>query len=251
MPLEVQEPRPLSPLEREAVELVFWDSLDPCDVYLRVIDDPKVHNGGNRDDGNIWINKYVFPYADALNIDSTLANTDILKPGNMKYLSTLIHECTHSWQHAYKRYTDRGPEDPVPYDFSWDELQTLKFMKEKHPDLGKPYESLGKQHELLKEQYASAAQVYFLIAWQLKYSSNSLVNLTSAGVGAVLGRVERYHKIAAIPTAHPLDPVPSDDSCKAAPPGRRVSRGCASRLSSHFNVYLVDLRSGGRKQWAG
>ena len=36
MPLPLEGPRPLSPLEREAVELVFEDSLDRCDVYARL-----------------------------------------------------------------------------------------------------------------------------------------------------------------------------------------------------------------------
>ena len=41
MPLPLEGPRPLSPLEREAFRLVFWDSLDPCDVYVAVFDDSR------------------------------------------------------------------------------------------------------------------------------------------------------------------------------------------------------------------
>lgn len=44
MPLAMEGPRPLSPLELEAFRLVFWDSIDPCDVYVAVIDDSKEHD---------------------------------------------------------------------------------------------------------------------------------------------------------------------------------------------------------------
>ena len=246
MPLPLEGPRPLSPLEREAFRLVFWDSIDPCDVYVTVIEkiEHTVKNAvATYSNGGIKFGRSRFPYTDALNIDSTLANTDIFKPGNMNYLSRLIHEATHHWQSVYKKYDWRGPPDTGVYYFSKKELETLKFIKEEHPDLREPHKFKEEYDELLKEQHASAAQVYFVIAWQLEYSSDRLVNLTmGSDRERRVGPVHRYYEIAAIPTAHPHDPVP---------PGRWVSRGDAEGLSNHFSAYLVDLRSGGRKQWAG
>ena len=258
--LELQGPRPLSPLEQDAVRLVFEDSIDPCDVFLTVYEERRGNAGGYRGDGNLRLNRSAFGYADALNIDSTRANTDIFKPGNMKYLSTLIHECTHEWQSVYGRYQWRGPSEvkPALYTFTISELTELYPLKHKWEDERNPYYKKDPNNpnkkgmlNLLKEQHASAASVYFVIAWQLEYSSDRLVNLTTNSGEPNVGRVERYHEIAAIPNPNPLDPIPPDDSCAAAPPGRRVSRGCAERLSDSFVPYLVELRSGGRQRWAG
>ena len=89
-------PRVLSPLERDAFNLVFWESIDEWDINLTIaeVDTPGSKAGYSRN-GNIRIDAADFPYTDALDINSTRANTDIFKPGNMEYLCTLIHECTH------------------------------------------------------------------------------------------------------------------------------------------------------------
>ena len=242
MPLPLEGPRPLSPLEREAFRLVFWDSIDPCDVYVTVMERLEHTVGGtvaSYSDGGIKVNGSRFPYTDALDINSTLANTDIFKPGNMNYLSRLIHESTHHWQSVYKKYDWRGPPDTGVYDFSKKELETLKFIKEEHPNLKKPDKFKKEYATLLKEQHASAAQIYFLIEWQLEYSSDPLVNLTYAwgGPDERVGPVERYSEIR--------KEVVHGQS------GPWISRADASDLSNHFSAYLVDLRSGGRKQWAG
>ncbi len=242
MPLTMEGPRPLSPLEREAFRLVFWDSIDPCDVYVIVVEDIEHTVPGTAADyggGRIRISRSKFPYTDALGIDSTLANTDIFKPGNMNYLSRLIHECTHHWQSIYKKYTWRGPSDAksAPYGFSWKELQILAFIRDQNTYLQDPEKFPEAHHELLKEQHASAAQVYFIIQWQLEHSSDPLVNLTYAwgGPDERVGPVERYSEIS--------------DRAVRGQSGPWVSRADARGLSSHFNAYLVDLRSGGR--WAG
>lgn len=246
--LELQGPRPLSPLEQDAVRLVFCGSLNPCDLYVTVIDDFSAEPaaGSHGGHGNIKINRRAFEYADALNLNSTRANTAIFKPKNMAYLSTLIHESTHQWQWNYEKYLDAPGDVRLPYDFAREELHTMKFLKRHHKRLDKPGE-FPEKAEFMKEQHASIAQVYFVIAWQLEYSSDRLVNLTTGSAKTSVGKVKRYHEIAAIQNAHPYDPIPPDDSCDAAPPGRRVSRGCARRLSDHFGRYLVDLRSGGRR----
>ena len=242
MPLAMEGPRPLSPLERDAFRLVFWDSIDPCDVYLTVVENIEHTVGGTAatySNGGIQVNGSKFPYTDALGIDSTLANTDIFKPGNMNYLSRLIHESTHHWQSVYKKYDWRGPPNTGLYYFAKKELETLKFIKDEHPDLREPHKFKEEYDELLKEQHASAAQVYFIIQWQLEYSSNPLVNLTYAWSGDEerVGPVERYSEIR--------------KRVVRGQSGPWVFRADARSLSNHFNAYLVDLRSGGRKLWAG
>ncbi len=214
MSLAMEGTRVLSPLERDAVKLVFKEAIDPWDISLTVVEDipweghglqditPRIGNqfrplssiprqeiidllkqkptieqqlppkslpqeikpplGGvaSTYDGNgkIRISRSAFPHTDALNINSTRADTKIFKPANMHYLSTLIHECTHYWQEVYGRHTFYKNF----YDFTQDQL-----LERDVP-------------ELSANQHASAVQVHFLIAWQLEYRpKGSNVNLTS------------------------------------------------------------------------
>ncbi|MYE88448.1 hypothetical protein F4X33_05585 [Candidatus Poribacteria bacterium] len=139
-------------------------------------------------DGKIRINRSAFPHTQALNINSTRRYIDLtdkrgelttpFSPGNMHYLSTLIHECTHYWQEVYGRHTFYKNF----YDFTQDQL-----LKRDVP-------------ELSVNQHASAAQVYFLIAWQLEYRpKGSNVNLTSRSPNSEhnVGPVNRFRNIDA------------------------------------------------------
>lgn len=242
MPLPLEGPRPLSPLEREAFRLVFWDSIDPCDVYVTVIEkiEHTVKNAvATYSNGGIKFGRSRFPYTDALNIDSTLANTDIFKPANMNYLSRLIHECTHHWQSVHNKYTLRAPSGAkrAPYGISLKQLTRLKFLRDENKYIQDPENFPEEYHELYKEQHATAAQIYFLIEWQLEHSSDPLVNLTYAysSKEEVVGPASRYTEI--------------QEQVVRGQPGPRVSREFAKGLKTHFRVYLNDLRSGGR--WAG
>ena len=229
MPLPLAENRVLSPLERDAVKLVFQNAIDPWDISLTVVESIPREGHGLQDmipridnqfrplsstprqeiidllkqkptieqqlppkplpqeikpllgevastyDGNgkIRINRSAFPHTEALNINSTRADTKIFKPANMHYLSTLIHECTHYWQEVYGRHTFYK----IFYDFTQDQL-----LKRDVP-------------ELSANQHASAAQVYFLIAWQLEYRpKGSNVNLTSRSPNPEhnVGPVDRF-----------------------------------------------------------
>ena len=244
MPLAMEGPRPLSPLEREAVELVFEGSIDPCDVHVTVFDDPDRDGGYYSGDGHIEINRSTFWEAD-LHLKSAHGNTDILKLANIRCLSTLIHECTHYWQTAYLRYKWAGPS-PSQYKFTLKELTELHPLKHKYEEINTWFAELGRKDilNLLKEQHASAAQVYFMIAWQLKHlPKDSDVNLSHPPPNSrprppnYVGSLHRYHEI----------PKLDDDN-----DGRLfVSRDVAEDLAYHFSAYLVELRSGGREVWAG
>ena len=234
MPLAMEGTRVLSPLERDAVKLVFKDAIDPWDISLTVVESIPWEGHGLQDinprignqfrplssiprqeiidllkqkptieqqlppkslpqeikpplgevastydgDGKIRISRSAFPHTDALNINSTRADTNIFKPTNMHYLSTLIHECTHYWQAVYGRHTFYTNF----YDFTQDQL-----LKRDVP-------------ELSANQHASAVQVYFLIEWQLEHQpKGSNVNLTSRSPNPELnvGPVDRFRNIDA------------------------------------------------------
>ena len=241
MPLPLEGPRPLSPLELEAFRLVFWDSIDPCDVHVTVTDDSTKSDGAYSPPGHIRLNSYTFPHAN-LHKNSSSEDPDILAPANIACLSTLIHECVHHWQSVYQKYIDVGPGNTRVDDFSKKELETLKFIREEHPGLKDP-EKFDKEYpQLLKEQFASIAQVYLIIAWQLRHSSDPLVNLTTGtGQKSSVGPIARYHEIK-----ERVKPPPYE-----YPSEVWVSREVAGDIIYYFNPYLVELRSGGRKRWAG
>ena len=117
MPLSLAVNRDLSSMEREAVELVFKDAGDPAaistinpdNIRLTIVKsfEPRPLWGAAKlppvastydGDGLIRISQSAFPHTD-LNASSTRADKDRdeFKPGNMHYLSTLIHQCTHYW----------------------------------------------------------------------------------------------------------------------------------------------------------
>lgn len=249
MGLQVQGPRSLSPLEREAVDLVFEGSLDPCgDVYLTVFEHLGGDAGKHRGFGDIRISKQKFWRTDALKINSTSANTKILQPGNIQYLSTLIHECTHQWQWNYDRYLWSGPVNEIPYIFTLKELTELHPLKHKWDDERNPRYKEDPNNpnkkgilNLLKEQHASAAQVYFMIKWQLKYlPEGSNVNLSHR-------RAPKNPPPNYVGSAHRFDEIPKLDGDKDGQ--LFVSRGIAEDLADHFKWFLYELRSGGR--WAG
>ena len=188
--------RPLSPLERDAVDLVFRGSIDLSKISVTVVKFfeppplwaaaklPQVastHDG----DGNIKIRQSAFPHTKGIQIHGATtrgAKAQIFKPANMHYLSTLIHECTHYWQGFYGRHgpaVSHANAPPQPADYEFDSKQ----LKERDVPA------------LSSEQHAAAVQVYFLIAWQLRYLvEDSLVNLTSRSENSELdvGPVHRF-----------------------------------------------------------
>ena len=212
MPLAMEGTRVLSPLERDAVNLVFQDTIDPWDISLTVVEqlERQVTNrllvtqpwgaikrkvsSTYEGNGKIKINRSAFRHAQALNINSTRSYIDLtdkrgertnpFRPANMHYLSTLIHECTHYWQEVYGRH---GP--PVSHVNTLYQSTNYRFTAEQLSKRDVP--------ELLSEQHASAAQVYFLIDWQLRYQpKGSNVYLTSQSIDPKhnVGPVDHFHE---------------------------------------------------------
>ncbi len=177
--------------------------------------------------GTITISRSAFPYTQALNINSTRSyldptagsfqRTEPFRPGNMHYLSTLIYECTRHWQWAYDRRADYRHGYGSRHHFTKEQLQA-----ENRPALS-------------GERHASAAQVFFLIEWQIRYKGG-LVDLTSAPQDSefYVGPVDRYDEIA----------VKEHDEN-----GRRIVKNeRAKKLNSAFNWYLYELRNPGPRE---
>ena len=239
MALRQHGPRKLSNLEKAAIHLVF-NAYQNLGIGHGTIFDrltishlpvSKSLDRGSYGGNHIKIGIETHRCADDLDYYSALGNTDILKPGNMEYLNTFIHEATHHWQSYNDRYRDSGPYRPVPYDFSQEELQTLRFMKEHHEfDPLLPSEKpLPKRHELLKEQHASAVATWFVIKWQLEYTVAGDIDLTTGRANHSVGRVDRYAEI---------------DNKPQPTRGRWVPRQEAKSLASHFGQIIKELRAG-------
>ncbi len=226
--LRAHGPRRLSPLEKDAVRLVFGNSRSFTDEKIRdkirvkliweFPGQPKWR--GSESDGLITIAIRRHPFTDFLNHSSTRDNVDIFKAGNMSYLNTFIHECTHWWQDDNDRYDEHymlNPEYPLQrYEFDFDTLQDLTFED--------------------KEQHASAAATWFIIGWQLTYRDSELdplINLSqSPPPEAAVGTINRYSVIRDL-NADPM----------LFSPGRWVTRQRAEELSSPFTALLTELRS--------
>ena len=226
--LRVHGPRRLSPLEKDAVRLVFGNSGSFTDVKIRdkiriqfvweIDGQPKWR--GSQGDGLIKISIKNHPYTDFLNHSSTRGTVDIFKPGNMEYLNTFIHECTHWWQEDNDRYQYSASGGLERYNFDFDELQDLTF-----PD---------------KEAHASAAGTWFVIGWQLEYKDvevEPMINLTASPVAHRVGTVNRYSVIRDIPNA----PSNSEYSGRWVPRESEEELS-AEDLSSHFTTVLEELR---------
>ena len=206
MPLVVQNRRVLSPLEKDAINLVFDGAIDPDDLTVEVPNQIIIAGdgvagsyGGN---GEVRISRLKHSYAEDLHIFTTVDDVDLTVPNNIKYLATLVHEAGHHWQWGRQQYTNRIPE----YNFDDDVLESTDFV--------------------CKEQHASVGQVYFIVKWQLHHDHDP-INLTTEGfLDKRVGPVNRYHQIAAIPHNG----------------GQRfIDPPDAELLVDNFDNYLVDL----------
>ncbi len=246
MALRQHGPRKLSNLEKAAIDLVFeaypklgvgsGTIFDLLTISLLPASDPvdRGSYGGN----HIKIGIDSHQCADDLDYYSALSNTDILKPGNMDYLNTFIHEATHHWQLYNDKYRWRGVFGEEPYDFTQKELTESPPSEHKAKTDSNPWYKQSKKLDsldLLKEQHASAAATWFVIAWQLRYTLDTvdLIDLTTTSynrpVRHSVGTLDRYHEIQEM--------EPGED-------GRWVSRGMARSLAHDFRKVIKELRDG-------
>ena len=181
--LQVQSERPFSPLERDIIEFVFGDIIDTDTFCIEIVeqnDDPHERSSGvyygRRRVMSLATGYY--PYADNINATSTVDNTDILKPHNLNFLETVVHEAVHHWQNIHLDFIPSG--SIKNYDFN--QSQLLDF------------------ENLTTEQHAQAVNIWFVIAWQLEHTPDGHnIDLTSRDVWDGVGTTNRYSRIAQIP----------------------------------------------------
>ena len=174
-PLSIDNPiqpetefRELSPLEIRLLDFSLCDTYDPDEIRIRY---PRQVTYEGRNYGGLYTNAEAhgsehnsvevstgnFPYANEIDGDSTVEGVDVLRPQNIEFFSTVVHEMTHHFQFKYELYGDRT-QDGI-YSYTEEEL--------KNP------ESMG------LEQIAAATDDWFVIAWQIENSPpGTPVNLT-------------------------------------------------------------------------
>lgn len=244
MALRQHGPRKLSNLEKAAIHLVFKAYPIPGarDKKRETIFDTltishlpvsKSLDRGSLSGRHIKIGIETHRCADDLGYCSALGNTDILKPGNIAYLNTFIHECTHHWQTANDRYHWPGPSKPrTLYSFTHEELKESPPVKhkleDKNPFYKPPHLKEKDILDLWREQHASAVATWFVIEWQLKYTAAAEIDLTTSRPGHSVGTVDRYAKIA-------KKPEPTR--------GRWVPRGEAELLAADFENVWEELHN--------
>ena len=180
MGLTMHGPRSLNNLEKAAVDLVFWESYKPEEkrifnkLSISFVPDLGPGTRGGYRNNHIEISIRKFPCTDKMNRLSAIGNTDVFKPGNMDYLNTFIHECTHHWQ----AHSNRAIPNFGEYEFTKNQLMFWDLDREGH---------------------ASAVATWFIIEWQLKFAYGDKVNLTTWPPGHSVGTVDRYDQILKIP----------------------------------------------------
>ena len=152
--LQTEAPRPLSPLEAEAINFMFQGSINPNDLTIQI-----VHNlfGGGYAGSYSSVNKQIkidskYYEGMGLHANSTTSGDLVLSHDVITYLSILIHEATHHWQAEYGGWTKPkiGAAGKNLYRFDFDELSSL---------------NLG------NEQFASAVSNAFILKWQLDHGT--------------------------------------------------------------------------------
>ena len=211
MPLVVQNRRDLSPLERDAINLAFDGAVNPDDLTVEVSNQiifdlgggvTDAAHGAHHGNGEIEISRVQHANAENLHLFSTVDTVDLTVPNNIKYLATLVHESAHHWQSVNQRYTNRVPI----YNFNAETLQLADFE--------------------CKEQHASTAQVYFVVAWQLHHGIDPVDLTDNRFLPRMVGPTNRMARIKEIPHIQ----------------GRRlVAVALAESIRDDFNNFLVDL----------
>ena len=223
--LQTQSERPFSPLERDIIEFVFGDIIDPDTFCIEIVDENKDPNeralglyyGGRR---VMSLAAGYLPYADDLNETSTVDNTEILKPPNLHYFQTIIHEAAHHWQNIHLEFTSGGPVR----NYYFNQSQLLDF------------------ENLTIEQHAQAVSVWFLISWQLENTPDGHnIDLASRDVWDGVGSTDRYSRISQIPYIR--TDIEFDDGTSVTVLKRIVTEAVAESILSDFEGLIDNLRT--------
>ena len=224
--LQVQSERPFSPLERDIIEFVFGDIIDTDTFCIEVV--KQNEDSHERASGVYYGKRRVMslatgyhPYADDINETSTVDNTEILRPQNLDYFQTIVHEATHHWQNIHLDFISGGPVR----NYHFNQSQLLDF------------------ENLTTEQHAQAVSTWFVIAWQLENTPDGYnIDLTSSEVWGGVGSIHRYSRIAQIPYID-MDIELEDGNVLYAVQKRIVTEAVAESILSDFEGLIDDLRT--------
>ena len=261
-PLESQDERLLSPLERDVLRFVYGDDnnvVDPDTDELCVqvaqlspynSTDDFVGQYNSRDNRIVMDTDY-FSRTENMGSDTTLTDIDPTDRQVLNYLTTFVHETVHFWQDQI------GYEPRYAYYFFGEaELSSIRFKYQEErtfffsPDRVSGYDfGTTEDNVLFSEQLASMVQIWFAISWQLEYlpiptdGSERMIDLS--GEGDLSGEaifdgihgMSRYSRIADIPYADTQ--VPFDDgNVMIDVPKRLVSEGLARDILDDFDKIM-------------
>ena len=161
-------------------------------------------------------------YASEINADSTVSNTDVVRPQNIDLFSTVVHELIHHWQFKYELYGNRN-RDGI-YEYTAEDLKNPANMG--------------------LEQVASAMADWFVISWQIENTPDGTdVNLTNDKYWnqTVLDNFDKIAEIPHVDTDLPFD----DGNVILNIPQRIVTEAEAMELLEYFEelrTYLCTQR---------
>ena len=97
--LQTEAPRPLSPLEAEAINFMFQGSINPAGLQIQITH--MRHRGSySHSEKLIRVREDLYDVA-GLSPDSMASADNVLSPAVIDYLSTVVHEAMHHWSREY------------------------------------------------------------------------------------------------------------------------------------------------------
>ncbi len=149
--LQTEAPRPLSPLEAEAINFMFQGSINPAELRIQITHMNTGRGSYNHSQKLIRVSEDLYDAA-GLSANSTASAANVLSPAVIDYLSTVVHEAMHSWGREYGGFDGYrvSLNGKVVYGFNFDQLGAL---------------------DLAREQSASAVASAFILKWQLDHGA--------------------------------------------------------------------------------
>ena len=216
--LQTEAPRPLSPLETEAINFMFQGSINPAGLQIQITHMNTGRGSYNHDEKLIRVSEDLYDAA-GLSPDSTVSAGIVLSPAVIDYLSTVVHEAMHSWSRTYGGFDWYRPTPTgagALYGFNFAQLAAL---------------------DLAREQSASAVAGAFILKWQLHHGAE-VIDLDFVN----FGRFSFNGPPNDINNPHGLLGNPFGPSVAGAW-GKRADRTIAGSLLWFFNPLLAHVGS--------
>ena len=254
-PLESQDERLLSPLERDVLRFVYGDDNNVVDPETNVLciqvvslspyssTDDFIGHYRHRENLILMDTDY-FKRTENIGSDTTIDDIDTIDRQVLNYLTTFVHETVHFWQDQIGYETRYAY-----YDFEEVDLENISFKYQEKREFfssdrvsGYDFRA-GDGSLLFSEQLASMVEIWFAISWQLEYlptptdGTDKMIDLSGGGVFDGIYGMDRYSRIADIPYTDTQ--VPFDDgNIMIDVPKRLVSEGLARDILDDFDKIM-------------